>query len=427
LKYKGLLVILITLLFTTLSCFFPNVSADPSIIIYDYELSPEVFMPGDSGTLTLTIKNAEPTNTYITTSGSSSYSNNVHTDTIGAEFNNIWITAAEDNHGKQVKASLNYEDTGYLAPATSFEITFKIIAEAGITEGLYFPTVGIDIEYYTDVTFPIPVNVSNATIDLISTSVPSKISKSGSTQITFTAVNNRDSTVDNIVVTPVTIDGVEFTPESVFIESINSDSSEDITFSVKPIESGVKNLSFSISYKNGYNIHTSSFNETIEIIDTLDVGSLFTSLPKSIKKGESSRITLEVYNAKTESITGVIVTPISNTTVLPSQYFIGSMDPDDVFSASFDIFTDDLYYGNNTIEFEVSFKQGNEYYKTPTISTMFSVGKSDGSDFQRSESTSAGMQSQPDILGTCLPVILLIVIIIVVVFLWKWKKRRNSA
>ena len=422
-KYKGLLAMTVILSFATISCFVPNISADPSIIIDDYELSPSVFMPGDSGTLKLTIKNAETTNTIASTSTSGS-SSTVYTDTRGAEFNNIWIIAASDSHGKKVKASLNYEDTGCLAPSASFDITFKIIAEAGISEGLYFPVVRIDIDTYTDVSFPIPIYVSNATIDLISTSVPSKISESGSTQITFTAVNNGDSTLNNIVVTPKTIEGIEFTPESVFIESIDSQSSEDVTFSLKPIEKGIKNLSFDISYKNGNNIHTSSVNETIEIIDTLDVGSVFTSIPKSIKKGESSRITLEVYNAKTESITGVMVTPISDTTILPSQYFIGSMDPDDVFSASFDIYTDNLDYGNNTIEFEVSFKQGNEYYKTPTISTMFTVGKSAGSNFQSSESTSTEMQ-QPDILGACLPVILVIVIIIVVVFLWKWKKRRN--
>jgi len=425
LKNKVLLVMILTLLFTTVSCFVPSICADPSIIIYDYELSPEIFMPGDSGTLKLTIKNAETTNTVVRTSGSTTTT--VSTDTVGATFENIWIDAASDSNGKHVKATLNYEDIGYLAPSASFDITFKIIAEAGISQGLYFPVVGIDITSYTDVSFPIPINVSNATIDLISTSVPSKISQSGSTQITFSAVNNRDSIVNNIVVTPKTIDGIEFTPESVFIESINSDSSEDITFSLKPTGKGVKNLSFDISYKNGNNIHSSSVNETIEIIDTLDVGSVFTSLPRSIKKGESSRITLEVYNAKTESITGVMVTPISDTTILPSQYFIGSMDPDDVFSASFDIYTDNLDYGNNTIEFEVSFKQGNEYYKTPTISTMFSVGKSEGSNFQRAESSATGTQSQPDLLGACLPVILIIVVIIVVVFLWKWKKRRNSA
>ena len=424
----GLITVSVLLTMTVLS---PTIAAEPSIMITNYEIFPPVFMPGDRGILALTIQNTE---TQATTT--EHYGDATDFVTIvennGVVINRIWINSDYDDNGNKIKSTAGYngyEDFGNIAPGASFQVSFELIAEENITEGYYFPDLRIDLKgsQYEDVTFPIEVRVSNETVDLISTNVPSKISESGSTQITFSAVNKRASSVNNIVVTPKTIQGVEFTPESIFIESINGDSSEDLTFSLKPIEKGVKNLSFNISYKNGNNIHTSSVNKTIEIIDTLDVGSVFTGLPKSIKKGGSARITLEVYNAKTEPITGVMVTPISDATILPSQYFIGAMDPDDVFSASFDIFTDDLDYGNSTVDFEVSFKQGNEYYKTPTISSTFYVGKNEGANFQRSESTSSEMQSQPDLLSSCLPVILIIIVVIVVVILWKWKKRRNSS
>ncbi len=424
-KNNSRLVIVVIMLFATLTCFVPNISADPSVMISAYSLSPEILLPGDTAELTVTISNGELTSTRTSVDISGSDTTTT-VKTIGATLDQIRVIAASSGTF-QIYADQYYNDVGDLAPGASISITFKLKASNGMPEGIYFPKIKVDVAgAYEDVLYPIPVKISNATIDLLSTEVPSKISESGSTQITFTAVNNRDSTVNNIVVTPKKIEGVEFTPESVFIESIDSDSSEDISFSLKPNEKGVKNLSFDISYKNGDNIHTSSINKTIEIINTLDVGSIFTSLPKSIKKGESARITLEVYNAKTESITGVMVTPLSDTTILPSQYFIGAMDSDDVFSASFDIFTDDLDYGNHTIEFEVSFKQGTEYFKTPTISTTFSVGKTDGSNFQRTESSSTETQLQPDIVSACLPIILIIIIIVVVLLVWKWKKRRNS-
>ena len=83
---------------------------------------------------------------------------------------------------------------------------------------------------------------------------------------------------------------------------------------------------------------------------------------------------MEVYNAKAESISGVIVTPITDVQVSPTQYFIGSMDPDDVFSASFDVYTSDLEIGNSyDIDFKVTFKQGENYYETSTVGTSFSV------------------------------------------------------
>lgn len=423
-KNKGFLIIILVLLFAIFSCFVPNIGADPSIIVDDYELIPSVFMPGDSGTLKLTIKNAEITNTVSRTSTSGSQST-VYTDTVGAEFNNIWILPASDSNGKKVKATLNYEDIGYLAPSASFDITFKIIAEENISSDLYFPTVRIDIESFTDVSFPIPIEVSNSSVDLLMTNVPSKISSSGSTLITFSAVNNRENTIEGVTVAPGNINGLEFTPKSVYIGSLEASASSDASFSVKPNETGEKKLTFNVYFKNGNNEHNETFSSNIEIIDTLDVGSIFTSIPRSIKKGESSRITLEVYNAKTEYITGVMVTPISKIMTLPSQYFIGAMEPDDVFSATFDIFTDDLNYGNNTIEFEVSFKQGNEYFKTPIISSSFSVVKGEGSNYQQYEGNSEQDQEQPfgNIMGICLPVIIGIIVIIAVVIIWK--KRRN--
>jgi len=425
-KHKNILFILLVLSFSIFFYFIPNIGADPSIIVNDYELIPSIFMPGDSGTLKLTIRNAETTNTVSRTSTSGS-SSTVYTDTVGAEFNNIWIIPASDSKGKKVKATLNYEDIGYLAPSASFDITFKIIAEENISSDLYFPTVRIDVESFNDVSFPIPIEVSNSTVDLLLTNVPSKISSSGSTLITFTSVNNRENTVEGVTVVPSNIDGLEFTPNSVYIGSLDAGASSDASFSVKPNETGEKNLTFYVYFKNGNNEHNETFSSNIEIIDTLDVGSIFTSIPRSIKKGESSRITLEVYNAKTEYITGVMVTPISKIMTLPSQYFIGAMEPDDVFSASFDIFTNDLNYGNNTIEFEVSFKQGNEYFKTPIISSSFSVVKGEGSNYQPYEGTSEQIQGQPfgNILGICLPVIIAIIAIIAVVIIWKWKKRRK--
>ena len=386
----------------------PTICADPSIIIYDYELTPQIFMPGDSGTLKLTIKNAETTNTVTrTTTGSSTTT--VYTDTVGAAFNNIWIVAASDSYGKDIKATLNYEDTGYLAPSASFDITFKMIAEAGITEGLYFPTVRIDIDTYTDVSFPIPINVSNATVDLISTSVPSKLSISGSTDITLTAVNNRAASIDGVKITPHETTGIEFMPSSIFIGSMSSYASEDVSFTIKPIETGKKNLSFDIDFKNGDNLHTQTLTIPIEIVETLDVAPVFYSIPSSIEKGKSTRIRLEVFNAKTSGITGVIVTPITDAKMSPSQYFIGAMDSDDVFSASFDMYTDGLEIGNYTIGFKVSFKQEEDYYETPTVSSSFEI-------------VAATRNSGDNNLGTIVGGIFILVIALALFLIWR--KRR---
>ena len=348
-----------------------SVSADPSIIIDNFSLFPEIFMPGDTGVLTLTIKNAETTNTVQTTTtlGSTSTTN---TDTVGANILKIWLSSATDG-SYEIKTTKSYEDIGILAPASSIDINFKIIAEENITEGLYFPTAKINVETYENVQFPIPVKISNATVNLLLTNFPSRISKSGSTLVTVTAVNNRENAVDGVTIIPESNDGLEFNPNSVFVGTLQADASSEASFSIKPKDVSKFNVSFNVQFKNGDNVHTEKISHSIQVVETLDVAPVLNSVPSKLERGKSERISLEVYNAKTESITGVIVIPITDAIVTPSQYFIGSMDPDDVFSASFEISSGDLTYGDYIIGFKLSFKQDNEYYDTPVIYSNFSV------------------------------------------------------
>ena len=424
--------IISTLIFSVLiSLCIPTVHASPAIMISQYQLSPEILMPGDTAILTLQVKNAETVATQTSTSSSDGETTTtVHT--LGVDIDKIWIDPATSG-GKQIRATTSYTDIGYLAAGSSIEVNFKLVVDNNISEGIYFPIVNIDVSGGTDVIYPLLVKVSNASVDLLPTSVPSKISKGGTTDLTITAVNKRENAVKEVIITPKG-DGVEFVPQSYFIGSLATETSEDVIFSVKPIETVVSNISFSVNYKNGDNLHINSLIAPLSIIEALDVAPIITNFPLSITKGGSSRISIEVYNAKTEKITGVLVTPICNATVIPAQYFIGSMEPDDVFSASFDIYADTVGYGMQTISFKVSFKQGNDYYETPLVSKSFSVVSGPGQSYQSSGSSSStsgsssGMPQTSSLLTTCLtPLIIVIVVIIVVVLLYmRWKKRRKA-
>lgn len=412
------------------SLYLPTVQASPAVMISQYQLSPEILMPGDTAVLTLQVRNAETVATQTTISGTSPYDSTTTVRTLGVDINNIWIVAAQSG-GKQIRATANYEDVGYLAAGATIEVNFKLIVDKNMSEGIYFPIVNIDVSSGTDVIYPLLVKVSNASVDLLPTSVPSKISKGGTTELTVTAVNERENAVKEVIITPHG-DGVEFVPQSYFIGSLAAETSEDVVFSVKPIETRESNISFSVSYKNGDNLHTNSLVAPLSVIEALDVAPIITNFPLSITKGGSARISIEVYNAKTEKITGVLVTPICNATVIPSQYFIGSMDPDDVFSASFDIYADTVGYGTQIIGFKVSFKQGNDYYETPLVSKTFSVVSGPGQSYQSSGSStgtsgSNGTPQTPSLVTCLTSIILIIVVIVVVVLLYiRWKKRRKA-
>ncbi|MCX6661428.1 MAG: hypothetical protein NTY91_02635 [Euryarchaeota archaeon] len=407
----------------------PLVQANPAMMIQQYQVSPEILMPGDTAILTLEVRNGETVATQTTTSGSvGDTTTTVHT--LGATLDDISIIPAQSG-GKQIRATTHYEDIGYLAAGATIEVNFKLIVDANISEGLYFPNAKIDVSGGTDVQYPLLMKVSNSTVDLLQTSIPSKISNGGATDIIITAVNKRENAVNEVIVTPHG-DNVDFVPSSYFLGSLAAKTSQDVVFSIKPLELGAQNIAFDVTYKNGDNLHTSNLHVPITVIQALDVAPIITNFPISITKGGSSRISIEVYNAKTEKITGVLITPICDATVIPSQYFIGSMDPDDVFSASFDIYADTVDYGTQIIGFTVSFKQGNEYFETPQVTKSFTVVSGPGQSYQSSGSSTtstSGSNGIPQASGlmTCLtPVILIIVVIIVGVLLYmRWKKRRK--
>jgi hypothetical protein len=413
-----------------INTFLPLVQASPAIMIHQYQVAPEVLMPGDSAILTLVVSNGEAVATQTTTSVSADETTTtVHT--LGASLDEISINPATSG-GKQISATSRYEDLGYLAAGASITVNFKLHVDANISEGTFFPTAEIDVTGGTDVLYPLMIKVSNSTVDLLPKSVPSKISEGGATDIIITVLNKRENMVNDVTITPSGGD-IEFVPSSYFVGSLAAKASQDIVFSLRPRDIGSDDLTFDVTYKNGDNLHSNSLEVPVSIIQTLDVAPIITNFPISITKGGSSRISIEVYNAKTERITGVLVTPISNATVIPSQYFIGSMDPDDVFSASFDIYTDTVDYGTEIIGFVVSFKQGNDYYETPQVSKTFDVITGPGVTYQ-SSSGSNGQSSgsnggfQTPSLTTCvLSIVLVIVIVIVVLIMFmRYRKRRRS-
>jgi len=434
-KMKSLIGIITIFVLMTLTTIMPTSVADPSIMITDYSIYPEELMPGDKGLLTVIIKNSEMQATTTETESSGTYSYTV-VENNGVIIKRIWIKPDFDSNGNKIKSligSSGYEDIGNIAPGSIFTISFELIADSNLTEGYYFPNIHIDLKNdingnYQDVTFPIEVKVSNDTVDLVSNDVPSKISIGGSTDISLSVINKRKNAVDSLTITAGKDNDLDFTPGSKFIGTLDSGNSEEIILSVNPSEMGQKNLSFNLSYKNGDNQHYETLDLPIEIIEVLDVSPILTNMPLTIKKGKSARIGLEVYNAKTETITGVIITPITNATVIPSQYFIGSMDPDDVFSASFDIYSDKLDYGNHTIKFKVSYKQGNEYYETPFISHSFKVVSGEGTSYQSSTNGNSESSGEfgGDMFSTCLIIIPIIIVIIIAYILWRWRKGRKK-
>lgn len=413
-KSKSMLRLTIVFFLVIALCLMPSITAEPAVMISDYEYNPSVLIPGDTATLTVTMYNAETTATR-TSQSIVGTTTTTTVQTSGGVIQRASVISASDGDN-EIKASQYYDDIGVIAPGASIPLSFKITSDENISGGWYYPKIKVDLESasHQDVLYPIPIKISNSNVDIISKEVPSKLSISGSTGIVLSVINNFEASVDAVTVEPVGLDGLDVSPKSVFVGTIDSDSSEDVSFSINPNSKGTFNLSFIVSYKNGENTHSNSLVLSFEVIDSLDVAPVIYSVPSSVGKGENARIRLEIYNAKDEEISGVIVTPYNTElSVSPSQYFIGSMDSDDVFSASFEVDTSNLKIGENySMDFKVSFKQGENYYETPSVNAAFSVSKP---------------TEQINPMNTCYTaIIILVVLIVIFVLFFFYRKRRKE-
>lgn len=391
-----------------LFCFTPLSHADPTVMVTDYTLEPEILLAGDEAVLIVTLSNTEITATQTNTDYVGGVPIDQTTDTIAATLNNVWITSDGDG-SYSIKATENYEDIGDLSPGSSITLTFLIEAHRNISAGLYTPILNVDVDQFQDVAYPIPVRISSYSATILPKDVPKKISSSGSTTITLTAVNNREVEVEDVTIIADSNQSIAVSPISTYIGTLPSESSQDISCSLHPTTLGEQEISFTLSYRNGENSHSKTITIPIEVVETNDVSPVLYNMPESIYQQGSERITLEIYNAKSETITGVTVIPITEFSTSPTEYFIGSMDSDDVFSASFDVKTGNLEPGNYTLGFKVAFKQGNNYFESQTISDQISVVKNN-----------VGSSSDG---GTTLIIIGFIIIVVIILFFVLWKRR----
>jgi len=367
-KYSLKITISIIILFLTI----PTCLADPALLISSYEMTPSILMPGDSAELKVTITNAETTATTTTTAYYGSLPTIVTVETNAARIENIWVTPDGDG-SNTIRPNDNIPSIGDLAPGASVTVSFLMTAHENISEGLYYPILNVDVKTYQDVQYPIPIRVSDLSASILAKNVPSKISTSGSTPITLTAVNKRESTVEDVTVTAESNGNLRISPQTIYLGTMDQETSEDIMFYLQPTELGSYNVTFTMTYRNGENIHSDLAHFPIEVITNSDVSPVIYSMPKTIPINSTERISLEVYNAKTEDITGAIVVPETDMTISPSQYFIGAMGPDDVFTATFDLSAEDIELGAHSISFKVIFKQDNEYFESPVVARSIQI------------------------------------------------------
>ncbi len=344
----------------------------PAVMITNYTVEPEVLMPGDTGTITLTIKNMDTksSETETTSTTTTSYTSSTETtSTISAEIETIRLSSRSRDiewleEGFQRS---EYYNVGALGPGESITIPIPIKAATYASDRPYILEVYIEVDNGENVRFPVRVKVDSSEVEILEKDIPSEISLSESKQMEIVVANNRPNKVSGVnVLVKSKSDGLEFTPERIFIGDLAAYEKEPVNFtlqtqtlknSLTSNEIGNIEFSFEVTYKNGDNLHYNDLKSSVLVKNSSDVKLILVNAPESVFKGEVAKIDFDVANGMTKDIKAVSVVPaIEGLRILPSEYFIGDMEVGDVFSASFDVYTDNLRVGDIEIPFKLLFR-----------------------------------------------------------------------
>lgn len=211
--------------------------------------SPEVFMPGDEGTVTVTLKNTATSPTV----------------TIGGEDfdTNARIQAAvlrPLSDGITVQYAPYYE-MGLLGPGESIKLTFNVEVEEDAKEGVH--NLELEIEgnsYDYNSRKNIPLKVDSSNIKVI-TSKPLEL-VDGKATVEFDVANTHPNELNSVSIRPEA-EGVKFYPAEYFIGPMDPDELFTIKFDAirdnsqdfDKEDSESMNMSVTASYNNGINRH----------------------------------------------------------------------------------------------------------------------------------------------------------------------------
>ena len=241
---------LLILIMVQVSAADTDITVRPSVMV-DYSVDPAYLMPGDEGTVTVTLNNAAKDYSY-----SVFVDNKTKEEVFDLSAQVLDASLSGDSHIQVTSNS--YYDVGLLGPGDTIDFTYSIKVSEDAPDSIRFlDFVFIGGGDMYDVKWKIPVTVDSSGIKLINSEVSSK-----SDFIVLDIANVRPNTVKAVTIVPVT-DNVEFQPAQYFIGTMDSDEMFTIQFDIEP-EDGIEQMGVKAIFKNGNNWHESDI-QTINV------------------------------------------------------------------------------------------------------------------------------------------------------------------
>jgi hypothetical protein len=278
--------------------------AEAQIAVTGVTINPDTLMRGDTGTVTVEIKNT----------GSSS----------------VAISRAElYPDGIAVVNDKTYNSVGTIGPGNTMSFTFTV--KANTADGIYYPVFYLDLRDSGSIRYSVPVTVESTEIQLSVVDAPETYPAGSQDTIVLSVGNPREGSVNGVTVTP-SGEGVTSTRTAVFLGALAPDEMKNASFEVTASRS--TELTFDVSYRNGINEHHTILTVPVEVGGRAVAPDMVVNNIEVARAGSTITLTGDVTNAGLKDACSVKVTvddPATPTDPYP-VYVVGGLEPDDFSS-----------------------------------------------------------------------------------------------
>jgi hypothetical protein len=280
--------------------------AAAQMYVSGYEVSPVVFYPGETGTVTVHVTNAANTS--------------------------LWVSQPNlmDPHIKII-------NSGAFATATSIgpgqTIDYNFVVTAGSSDGTYFPLFTVSTNVYGGkaIHSQIQLKIDSTDVRASISKKPDTFSISNKDTVNISIVNPRDGDITNVLIVPEA-DGADISPQESFVGTLKSGTSVQVPFAITPEKA--TDVTFHVSFHNGDNKHTTDVVLPLNLGNNKMGAQIVVNNIESSSAGSTTTLKGDVTNNGLTAAKSVLVTVSGPATpVNPNPvYAIGNLEPDDFSS-----------------------------------------------------------------------------------------------
>jgi hypothetical protein len=359
---------------------------DAAALVYvsGYDLTPGVFYPYETGTLTVHVTNAANTSVAV----SQPDLMDPHIDVL--------------NKGAFATATS-------IGPGATFDYNFVIQADG--SDGTYFPLFTVSTNAYgsSGIHSQIKLKIDSQDVRASVSKKPDTFSLEKTDTVNVSVVNPRLGDISNVLIV-ASSPGSDISPSEQYVVSVPAGSSVNLPFDITPHRQS--DVTFNVSFRNGDNVHETTIVLPLNIGE--DKSAAVPLISNVALSGNAGTYTLTgtVGNAGITDAQGMVVSagaPVRPVGPYP-DYQIGSLAANDFSRFTLTFVASDL----SAVPVQVRWKdsQGNTRTSTTTLDLSTSAGSSPGGIRDASASGS----------GLLYPAIAVVLVLITVIVLYL--KRR---